>query len=359
MSCTVFLSNEMNGIILSDGKPGHYNQSLGIIQCLQECDAHWIDVRFRSKWHDNLLRCIMCVLGGVPLPKFFTYMLLRYSVCKETYTAISCIETAQLILSTGSSVAAVNLLLGKTLNAKTVTCRRPSPLGIFYFDLAILPRLKLPRIRRKNVFQTLGVPNAISPAILAPLKAQLQTELALPNCPRIGVLVGGTERHETFTEQDAARLLDILEETTEKLDAQVLVTTSRRTPRAVSNRLATVLKPAAWCPLFIEPGSYSALTAPYQALLALSDVLVVTADSFSMVCEAASSGRPVILLTHSRAKQSKRYQAYHEMEQQAILQQCELQDLEERLSKRLKKRTPSGALDDTRPAANAIRGLFN
>ncbi len=38
----------MRIVVLSDGKPGHYNQSLGIVQRLPECDTRWIDVRFRS-----------------------------------------------------------------------------------------------------------------------------------------------------------------------------------------------------------------------------------------------------------------------------------------------------------------------
>ncbi len=348
----------MNVIILSDGKPGHYNQSLGIIQRLPECEAHWVDVCFRSKWHDNLLRCIMCLLGGVPLPKFFIHGLLSWCLCEETDAALSNIDTADLILSTGSSVAAVNLLLAKALRAKTVTCRRPSPLGILYFDLAILPRLKRLRTKRKNVCATVGVPNPISPAILDSMKMELQTEMALPNCPRIGILIGGTDRHETITEQHVERLLDILAMTAEELGVHVLLTTSRRTPEAVTARLANVLVPAAWCPLFVEPGVGSTFTNLYQALLALSDVIIVTADSFSMVCEAASSGHPVIVLKLSCTKRPKRYQVYDYMEQHSILQQCGLHDLAEQLSKLLTEQMRTCPLDDTQTAANAICSLF-
>ncbi|MDP6746420.1 MAG: hypothetical protein QGH37_05265 [Candidatus Poribacteria bacterium] len=42
-------------IILSDGKPGHYNQSLGILDHLKNCDHRLIEISFRHKWRDNWL----------------------------------------------------------------------------------------------------------------------------------------------------------------------------------------------------------------------------------------------------------------------------------------------------------------
>ncbi len=349
----------MKIVVLSDGKPGHYNQSLGIVQRLPECDTRWIDVRFRSKRRDNLLRCLMCLLGWMPLPRWLMHVLLRWSLHSDTYTAISDINSADCILSTGSSVAAVNLLLGEILRAKTVTCRRPSPLGTRDFDLAILPMLSWPRRHRKNVCKTVGVSNQILPADLDALKA----ELAHPDCMRIGVLIGGADKHEDITEGDAARLLALLSAVAEKTGAEVLVTTSRRTPRPVRDCLANILKSAPWCPLFVEPDdcALSTTASPYQAILALSELLIVTADSFSMVCEAASSGRPVIVLTLSPARtlEPKRYQVYRYLVERSIVHQCSLHDLGERVLQLLQEKHQPHPLDDTATAVDAIRRLFD
>lgn len=345
--------------VLSDGKPGHYNQSLGIVQRLAECDVQWIDVRFCSKSRDNLLRCLMCLLGWMPLPCLLIHALLRWSLRGDTYAAILDIDAADVVLSTGSSVAAVNLLLGKLFRAKTVTCRRPSPLGTRYFDLAILPMLSWPRRHRKNVCKTVGVSNQIAPADLDALKS----EIAHPDCPCIGVLIGGADKDEDITEGDAARLLDILAAAAEKMEVQVLVTTSRRTPPLVRDCLAKVLRTAPWCPLFVEPDNncLSAVANPYQTLLALSELLIVTADSFSMVCEAASSGRPVIVLTllNARTRQPRRYQVYRYLAAQSIVHQCGLHDLAERIPQLLRAQTQSFPLDDTATAVAAIRCLVN
>ena len=351
----------MKVVILSDNKPGHYKQSLGIVEKMPESETEWLTVEFRQKWRDNVLRVFMCVFGGMPLPMSLIQTLLRWSLTAETYSALTDLRIADIILSTGSSVATVNLLLGKMLGAKTVTCRRPSPLGIRNFDLAILPMFSWHGKRDKaNVCKTVGVPNPISPDTLNTERKRLTQELNLPDCPRIGLLIGGTDRHETITDADAEQLSEICKTVATEMNAQILVTTSRRTPTEVAEHLASTLKYNEWCPLFIEPDTPSELTDPYQAILALSDLLIVTADSFSMVCEAASSGRPVIVLTLSdeKARKPKRHNVYQHMEQHATARQCRLDRLRQYITDGFASCIPNTPLQDTATAVNAIRNLI-
>ncbi len=352
----------MKIVILSDNKPGHYKQSLGIVERLPHCDTEWVTVEFRRKWRDNLLRVFVCVFGGTSVSKWFIQMLLRWCLTAEAYNALTALRTADIILSTGSSVAAVNLLLGRILGAKTVTCRRPSPLGVRYFDLAILPMFSWHgKGAKDNVCQTVGVPNPISPDTLNVKQKQLIQALNLPDCPRIGLLIGGTDRHETITAADAEQLGAICETVATEMKAQILVTTSRRTPTEVTAHLTSTLKHSTWCPLFIEPDTPSELVDPYQAILTLSDLLIVTADSFSMVCEAASSGRPVIVLTLSRetTRKPKRYKVYEYMEQHAIVKQCRLDKLRQYIVDGLTACVSNTPLQDTETAVRAIRSLID
>lgn len=351
----------MKVVILSDNKPGHYKQSLGIVQKMPECRTEWLEIQFRHKWRDNLLRVFMCVFGGMPLRMSLVQTLLRWSLVSETYSALARLHTADVILSTGSSVAAVNLLLGRLLNAKTVTCRRPSPIGVRYFDLAILPMISWHNaVGKSNVCKTIGVPNPISPDILNAEQKRLKRELNLPDCQRIGILLGGTDRHETITTADTTKLSEICEAVAEELNAQVLVTTSRRTPPDVVASLSATLKHADWCPLFITPDTPSEIADPYQAILALSDLLIVTADSFSMVCEAASSGHPVsvLMLSEETAKLPKRHKVYAYMEEHAIVRRCRLEGLAQCIVDALTSHTPPSPLRDTETASGAIRCLW-
>lgn len=352
----------MRIVILSDNKPGHYKQSLGIVERLPNCEAEWVTVEFRRKWRDNLLRVFMCTFGSMSLSTSLIQTLLRWSLTAEAYNALTDLRTADIILSTGSSVAAVNLLLGRILGAKTVTCRRPSPLGVRNFDLAILPMFSWHgKGHRDNVCQTVGVPNRISPDTLNVKQKQLIQALNLPDAPRIGLLIGGTDRHETITAADAEELGAICETVATETNAQLLVTTSRRTPIEVTAHLTSTFKRSTWCPLFIEPDAPSELADPYQAILALSDLVIVTADSFTMVCEAASSGRPVIVLTLSRetARKPKRYKVYQYMERHAIVKQCKLDKLREYIVDGLTLCVPNVPLQDTETAVHAIRSLID
>ena len=97
-----------------------------------------------------------------------------------TMAEILKIDRADVVLSTGSSVAAINLLLGRLLRARTVTCRRPSPIGTVYFDLALLPKVNWPRREKRNVVKILGIPNVITPEKLDARRNQLEIDLKLP-----------------------------------------------------------------------------------------------------------------------------------------------------------------------------------
>lgn len=106
--------------------------------------------------------------------------------------------------------------------------------------------------------------------------------------PWIGVLIGGSTPRRPFTVEDAAALGARLDALRRTQGGSLLITTSRRTPDAVTaalnhryghDRTVRLMEP--------RPPN------PYLAILAMADRLVVTGDSISMVSEALSSGRPV------------------------------------------------------------------
>lgn len=351
----------MKVVILSDKKPGHYNQSLGIVQNMTECQREWFEIQYKHKWRDNLLRVFMSVCGGISLPTSIIHSLLQWSLCASCYDALIKIQDADVILSAGSSVAAINILLGKVLQAKTVTCGRPSPLGIRYFDLAILPMLSWKRAEnRKNVCKTIGVPNPISADTLNNIRSSIVHSLKLKDCPRIGILLGGTDSHETISVDDAIQLFKICNLVANQLNADILLTTSRRTPSEITAYLKSRCETVDWCPLFVEPNMPSELDDPYQSILSICDLLIVSADSFSMVCEAASSGRNVIVLSLSQRHQKppKRYIAYQHMLEQSIINMCPLENLAQQITTAFTQQTNNSNLQDTQKAVNAIRQLL-
>lgn len=123
--------------------------------------------------------------------------------------------------------------------------------------------------------------------------------------PHFGVLIGGHSKKAKATLDDLHHLID----TAEFLvgDGSLIITTSRRTPKAFAKAIAKRLT----CRYHLyEWGSSEA--NPYHGMLARCDALIVSGDSVSMIAESCASGKPVLIDTgfhsmrekHQRAAQS-------------------------------------------------------
>ena len=362
---------DMKILIISDGRPGHYNQSLGIVSHIREAEFNLVEVAFRSKLRDNFLRLLMRLLGWMPIPSRLVLYFLNMVLSPESVSEILTYDDYDIILSTGSSVAAINLLMGKLINAYTVVCTRPSPLGIAYFDLAILPQHHWPRVMRKKVCKTLGVPNLISPEKIDTRYNQLHSVLNLSDQPCIGVLLGGEDRYFTVTPVTATQLLDTLFNVCETLNGQLALTTSRRTPEMLEELMNSRLSSHSRCALLAlaskninisqqrseaELRGVALFSDPVSAIFAISDVIVVTEDSFSMVCEAASSGQKVVILSVDKKshRTPKRHRTYTSIMRVAPVVQCNVEKLADTLLRLVRKDIQREALRDAETAARAI-----
>ena len=309
-------------VILSDGKPGHYNQSLGIMDQLSYDEYQLVEINFRSKWHDNILRIFLSLFPGGKLADKVIWSILFFSLTEETISKLKNIQSVALILSTGSSVAAVNLLLGQLLDAKTVTCRPPSPVGIRQFDLAILPRLYWRQPERINVCRTLGVPNRISPERLEHFRP-LSQKVSSSQRSKIGLLIGGNSPLHNMSKKVATRWIDFLIQLVKSRKWQVLLSTSRRTPKVIEEYIADIVKDRNDdFPInLFSHQTPSSSQFKFEHILANSDLLLVTEDSFSMVCEACSSGKPVVILEVERTQPNWRYRQWDTIYQELTARQ--------------------------------------
>ena len=78
-----------------------------------------------------------------------------------------------------------------------------------------------------------------------------------------------------------------------------------------------------------------------------------------MVCEAASSGRTVIvlMLSEEKTRLPKRYKVYRYMEEHSIVSRCGLEGLETHVANALTSNGSKKLLRDTETAVEAIRQL--
>lgn len=120
--------------------------------------------------------------------------------------------------------------------------------------------------------------------------------------PWTGVLLGGDTHRAPFEPADAQRLADQLEALRRRIGGSLLITPSRRTPAKVVAALEARYR--ADRTVCIWDGG---LPNPYLPILALSDRLVVTSDSVSMISEALATTAPVSIFRLSGSPRHARF----------------------------------------------------
>jgi mitochondrial fission protein ELM1 len=182
------------------------------------------------------------------------------------------------------SIAARRWSEGKTFVVQVQDPGRPARL----FDLVVPPTHD--GLEGDNVVPVLGAPNRITHDALA---AALETwESKLPPAPRAAVLVGGDSKRHSLTPALVRELLNTLGEL-RKDDVSLMISTSRRTPdeavAALRERFAGDEGAIVWTGDRDGPN-------PYLAFLAAADAVLVTKDSTNMLTDAATAGKPVLML---------------------------------------------------------------
>ena len=347
-----------NILVLSDGKPGHYNQSLGIVDKMTDLSISVIDIRFKSKWRDNLLRVSVRLLYNFRILKSLIIRMLRWAIEKPSVEKLLEEKDVDIILSTGSSVAAPNFLLGRLTRAKSVVCTRPSPIGAKPFDMAILPEHSRPRRIAQNIVMTFGVPNRITREKVDEAGSLLAEKLYISKNHVIGVLLGGDDPYYSVSPTMTSLLCDALIDICNEIGACIALTTSRRTVAASEDIIRSKLSDSPLCCLLIF-ASEPQQSSPVSGIIGISDVVIVTEDSFSMVCEAASSGKKVIILDVERKRDNpKRQRVYQLMTENGYTRRSNIANLRHDIADFINDSSYIRYLDDAQLAANALWDLL-
>jgi mitochondrial fission protein ELM1 len=191
-----------------------------------------------------------------------------------------------ILIATGRHSVTSSLAIRDMTNGKCLRVQIQNP-GVDprNFDLVVVPRHD--RLSGPNVLVTRGAPHGVTPEGLAVAREKFASRLAHLPQPRIAVLLGGNNGVYKLTPLAAQNLAECLSTLARGNHGSVMVTASRRTGTAIEALFKARLANVA--------GEFWDGTGdnPYLGYLAYADHIVVTADSVNMVCEAASTGKPV------------------------------------------------------------------
>ncbi len=192
-----------------------------------------------------------------------------------------------LIVTCGRKSAAAAVAVRYASGGKTVAVHVQDPLtDPKAFDLVVA--MPHDRARGPNV---LTVPTALHDLTPEKLKAaadRWRERFAPLGHPLIGVVLGGPTRNYDFDPAAGERLITLLRQAKDESGAGLAITPSPRTPQHLIGAVGQAFLGDPRVFLWDRDG-----TNPYHGILALSDRLVVTSDSVSMMSEAISSPHPV------------------------------------------------------------------
>ena len=253
--------------VLHDGKPGMASQALGLAEASGLPFAER-PLAVRPPW--------------VWLPPVLWLAPLRAASDKGARLAP---PWPDLVIGCGRNAVRPALAIRRASAGRTLAAQIQDPrFGRADFDLMFVPEHD--RLRGPRVVVTRGALHRVTPARLALERCRFAALEGLPR-PVLGVLIGGSNRAYRLELQRLADIADSIAAAVRQSGGSVLLTPSRRTGEG---GLTLLRQRLAGVPGMIWDGAGD---NPYYAFLALADALLVTADSISMVSEAAATGKPV------------------------------------------------------------------
>ncbi len=193
-----------------------------------------------------------------------------------------------LVIGCGRNTAMPALAIRRASGGRSLAAQIQDPgVGRSEFDLLVVPEHD--RLRGPRVIVTRGAVHRITKARLAAERNRFPALTVLPR-PILSVLIGGANKAYRLTLRRVGEIADAVAEILRTRGGSALVTPSRRTGAAGVGVLRARLENL---PAAIWDGCGE---NPYFAYLALADAFMVTADSVSMISEAAATGNPVHIL---------------------------------------------------------------
>jgi mitochondrial fission protein ELM1 len=190
-----------------------------------------------------------------------------------------------LVIGCGRNAVAPSLAAKRASRGRTLWVQIQDPrFARAEADLLVVPRHD--PARGQNVLTTLGAVHRVTPARLTAEAGRFAAMFAALPRPRVAVLIGGDNSVYRLSSERFAAFVDQLAALAGR-GCGLMVTPSRRTGPEAEALIRTRLQ---GLPAFVWDGSGE---NPYFGMLGLADAVIVTADSVSMVSEAAATGRPV------------------------------------------------------------------
>lgn len=356
-------TKEKNTLILNDGKIGHLRQAQAAAKIIDGClkdkgitsNIETVEVRFKNKFSRYALTFGSCLAG-----KYYCQgclWCLRTFLKEDNYKRLISIKP-DIVISCGSALAPLNFVLSRENLARSIVIMRPSILSTQRFDLVIMPRHDRPP-RRKNVVATEGALNLINEQYLKEQSERLAkaiTDKGQKPSLCVGLLIGGDTKNFSLGKDTMSEVIKGIKSAAERLDADILVTTSRRTPLEVEYLTKEEFRDCSRCKLLVIANEKN-IPEAMAGILALSQIIVTSGESISMISEAVNSKKYVLVFNlPGLRKRHRRFLWYFTKNKYIYL--TEINSLSKAIEDIWLNRPPIHALKDNLLVSDAIKRIL-
>jgi hypothetical protein len=288
-------------IFLADTRPGHYHLAQGVIAALQRLRPVEVTrVAVERRW----IVPTRWLRRRIASQNFFPPRMLRMAYRIDA----DALPRADLVISGGGETLMPNICITRFLNVPNIYCGSLlRGLGPENFSLVISSYDRDAGSERHLVALK---PSAIDPDALG--RPASVPRYGPERKPRLaGLLIGGNAGLFRYQRSEWERLLAFVEEVSASWGTRWLISTSRRTPAPVADRVAKLALKDKVVARFIDYRTAGPGTLP--EVFAAAEIVVCTEDSSTMISEAVSARLPVVGVAPAAHRFTDEEQAYRAM----------------------------------------------
>ena len=275
--------NKLKGILLTQGMHGMISQVEGLAKALE------IDYTHHTVELNNFWKIIP--------PKFTP-------ISQSVYKRIDTSEF-DVIISCGRKSVIPSIHLKKNSKKKIINIHIQDPKVNFnHFDFIVAPEHD--SIEGQNVISTKGAIHYLTDYEIIKNKDYLNSFIKKDQREICSLILGGPTKYYDFSSENMKNIFFILNSLLKKNDFQLVVIPSMRTPK---HSIQLAKEYFGENHTIIENVDKKA----YLSALSLSQIIVVTCDSSSMISEAALTGKPIYVANINSKKNDKRFRKFRDL----------------------------------------------
>ena len=310
---------KLKGLLLTEGFHGMISQAEGLAKAL--------DLDF---FHEK-----------IELNNFWKFIPPKFTPIKKFVFNNEIKKDFDVIISCGRKSVVPSIFLKKNSPKKIFNIHIQNPkISLENFDIVVAP--KHDEIKGKNVISTRGAIHYLTLEEINQNKDYLGNKIDRSK-DVLALIIGGPNKYYQYTKKNIQKIFSLINENIIKQNLQLIVIPSMRTPIETIELAKNYFGSEH---LVVDNVDKKA----YLSALSLSNFIVVTCDSSSMISESALTGKPIYVAQIPTSKNDYRFQNFRKLFKELNI----IRDLGGNMENWNYK-----PLDETNRVATEIKKIFN